>query len=188
MRIDCHCHIFDNDCVPVGGMLASRFGVAIGEKTARLVDDLKSGHLEGSWQDYFSEFSIDPMSVIRAMTDPQEKDNLLFILNHLNDFFSFLTIGIQDIHRILDMMVQNAPGIDIWVPLMMDMSHAYPGSQPVCSFESQRKIMSKLTLESRGRIMPFYAFDPRADNSVEKMKTAIESQGFVGVKLYPPLG
>ena len=36
--------------------------------------------------------------------------------------------------------------------------------------------------------MPFYAFDPRADNSVEKMKTAIESQGFVGVKLYPPLG
>lgn len=38
--------------------------------------------------------------------------------------------------------------------------------------------------------MPFYAFDPRSGppDPLESVKTAIEKQGFVGVKLYPPLG
>ena len=190
MRIDCHCHIFDNECVPVGGMLASRFGIAIGEKAVRLVKDLKKGHLEGTWQDYFRDFSINPLSIIRTMADTWEKDNLLFILNHLNDFFSFLSIGIMDMSRILQRMGQNAPEIDIFVPLMMDMTHAYPGSNSVRSLENQRAITSRLTLEARGRIMPFYAFDPGSGpaDPLKKLKTAIETQGFIGVKLYPPLG
>ena len=48
--------------------------------------------------------------------------------------------------------------------------------------------MSDLTLEGQGRIMPFYAVDPRAPDPVESVKKAIESQGFVGVKLYSPMG
>ena len=187
MRIDCHCHIFDNDCVPLNGMVASRFGIAIGNKILKLIADIGKGQSRGPWRDYLKDFSIDLKS-IRSLIDPQEKDSLRAMIEHRKDFLSFLTIGIQDMPWILDRMVQSAAEIDIWVPLMMNMSHAYPGSQPVRSFESQRELMSKLPLKSRGRIMPFYAFDPRAENSVEKMKTAIESQGFVGVKLYPPLG
>ena len=190
MRIDCHCHIFNNDCVPIAGMLASRFGIAIGKRASRLIDDIKSGNSIGSWRDDLTDLSFD-MQSIRSLFDFQEKDNLRFILEHIDNFLAFLKIGIMDIPRILEGMVQNASGIDVWVPLMMDMSHAYhPYRQPVCSFESQRKIMSQLTLDARGRIMPFYAFDPRSGppDPVETLQEAIETQGFVGVKLYPPLG
>jgi len=30
MRIDCHCHVFNNDCIPVPGLLQSRFGITVG--------------------------------------------------------------------------------------------------------------------------------------------------------------
>ncbi len=190
MRIDCHCHIFDNDCVPLSGMLASRFGVAVGKRAAKLISDLKGGRLDGSLRDYFREVSIDPGAVLNSMIDPQEKDNFLFILKHLSNFPAFLKIGAMDMPWILNRMKHDSPGVDIWVPLMMDMTHAYPGSQPAISFETQREVMTRLTLEAKGRVMPFFAFDPRSGpaDPVEKAKTAIETQGFVGIKLYPPLG
>ena len=190
MEIDCHCHIFNNDCIPVAGMLASRFGVAVGKQALKLVDDLKSGKIERPLQDYFRDVSIYPRALLGFLDNSQEKDSLLSILGHLDDFFSFLKIGAMDIPQILQKMKQGAPGVDIWVPLMMDMTHAYPGSQPAFNFESQKEIMTRLTLESKGRIMPFFAFDPRSGppDPVEHLKTVLESQGFVGVKLYPPLG
>jgi len=61
-------------------------------------------------------------------------------------------------------------------------------SQKYFLIKRKREIMSDLILEGQGRIMPFYAVDPRPPDPVESVKKAIESQGFVGVKLYPPMG
>jgi hypothetical protein len=29
MKIDCHCHVFNNDCIPAVGLLQSRFGIVV---------------------------------------------------------------------------------------------------------------------------------------------------------------
>jgi predicted TIM-barrel fold metal-dependent hydrolase len=190
MRIDCHCHIFDNNCVPFAGFMGSRLGLAVSERLGNLLDDIKRGRFGRVLDDYSSDIYIDPFKVLSYLTDQQDKDNLLFMINNMWDFLRFLGIGALEIPQILDRLQDRSPGIDIWVPLMMDMTHGFPGSQPGQSFEKQRELMSSLTLESRGRIMPFYAFDPRPEHPdpIENLKKAIESQGFVGVKLYPPLG
>jgi predicted TIM-barrel fold metal-dependent hydrolase len=172
------------------GLLASRFGVAIGKKAFNLVDDLRKGRLEGNWQDHIRQLSFHPMEALRALTDRQDRDNLLFVVDHLRHFISFLEIGTLEIPEILARMKAGAPGIDIWVPLMMDMSYAYPGSRPDVRFERQRALVTELTAQAGGRIMPFYAFDPRRarPDPTEEVNRAMEDQGFVGIKLYPPLG
>jgi len=110
-------------------------------------------------------------------------------LHHAGDFIAFLEIGTRKIPEIWERLNETSREIDIWVPLMMDMSYAYPGCQPLLSLGDQRKAMMRLTLEAGGRVMPFYAFDPRGGlEAVMRTKRAIETQGFVGVKLYPPLG
>ena len=190
MRIDCHCHIFDNDCVPMIGVMASRFGVTVGKKTIKLMEDLKTGRIVRPWWDYFSDISVNPKEVLNSLTDQMEKDNLHFILNHFRDFLGFLEIGMQKMDRILEKIKTGSRAIDIWVPLMMNMEYAYPGNRSVRGFKGQQQMMSRLTLESKGQMMPFYAFDPRSgpEDPVEAAKTALEHQGFVGIKLYPPLG
>jgi len=188
MRIDGHCHVFSNDCVPTAGMLASRFGLSIGKPALELIEDIKKGELGGSWRDYFRPISIDPSAILSALTDEQEKDNIRAIMKNLDDFIALLLIGVQDMERVAEKLLKDSPGIDVWVPLMMNMDYGYPGSKSDLEFNAQREIMTRLTLAARGRIMPFYAFEPRVENGLEKVKMAIESQGFVGIKLYPPLG
>ena len=188
MRIDCHCHLFDNACVPVMGFLAGRLGLAIGDRVADILRDLKQGKSHLTLLDYFSDVMFDPETFLGNIGDVDDKNSLAFIMKHPEDFFGFLGIGILDIPQILDKYHRKASAMDILVPLMMDMTHAYPGSLPETGFEAQCDIMSRLTLRARGRVMPFYAFDPRAENALDKAKAAIESRGFIGIKLYPPLG
>ena len=188
MKIDGHCHIFNNNCVPVAGMMASRFGIAVSRPALNLIGDIKKGTMHGSWKDYFGHISLNPAAILSALTDEQEKDNIRTIVKNPDDFIAFLMIGVQEIKEITEKLQEDSPGIDIWVPLMMNMDHGYPGSRSKIPFEVQRQIMTRLTLSARGRIMPFYAFDPRVENGLEMVKKAIETQGFIGVKLYPPLG
>jgi len=124
--------------------------------------------------------------------DKQEKDNLRSIVKNLSNFLESLKISRMSISDILDRL-QLYNHVDIWIPLMMNMEHGYSGLlvKPVLSFEKQREEMSRLTLENQGRVMPFFAFDPRAaanNDPIKDVRKAIEHQGFVGVKLYPPLG
>jgi len=83
--------------------------------------------------------------------------------------------------------MEEARGIDVWVPLMMDTESGYEGSSPPVGFEEQKRIMMDVTARGRGRIWPFFAYDPRS-RTVDAVRNAIEQEGFVGVKLYPPLG
>ena len=188
MRIDAHCHIFDDDCVPLAGVLASRFGIAVGKRAARLIGDRKQGKTDTPWRDYFNDIFVDPQAFLDAFTNRQDKDNCRYFLEHPANFIAFLNVGISGMRKILNGMMNHSPGIDIWVPLMMDITHGYPRTRPAMPFDKQREIVSRLTLAAQGRIMPFYAFDPRAENPVERAKAALKSQGFVGIKLYPPLG
>jgi len=187
MRIDCHCHVFNNDCIPVKGLLQSRFGIVVGN---HLFDAVSVQEKDGSkaFPESFPEhFSLDLDSLISSLTDPLEKDSLRYLMFHPRDFIRFTLYGMKSTPELVDAMMDKAHGIDIWVPLMMDTESGYVGDASVIGFEEQKQVMMDVTAKGKGRIMPFFAYDPRS-RPVDAVIKAIENDGFVGVKLYPPMG
>lgn len=69
------------------------------------------------------------------------------------------------------------------VALMMDIA----GDDPT-RFEKQVEDLRQLVLRYPGRIFPFFAIHPEREGHLERMETALEEEGFAGVKLYPSLG
>jgi len=69
---------------------------------------------------------------------------------------------------------------------MMDTERGYEGPPSPVGFDAQKRALMDLTAQGKGRIMPFFAYDPRS-RSVAAVQAAIEQEGFVVVKLYPPL-
>lgn len=123
--------------------------------------------------------------------EAQDKDNIGFILKHLRNYLAEIQTSRQSMAEIIRQLFETSD-IDICVPLMMNFDHGYVGRSPATPFAAQLKEMTRLTLAAQGRIMPFFAFDPRSDSSgqdpIYSARQAIEKQGFVGIKLYPPLG
>lgn len=187
MRIDCHCHVFNNDCISVTGVLQTRLGIVVGSRPSESVTDGDKGDGASFLDELRSRFSLDFDALVGSLCDPSEKDGLRYLAGHPGHFARFFLAGRRSIREIVANMIEEAGDVDLWVPLMMDTESAYEGSAPICSFEEQKRIMMEVTAEGRGRILPFFAYDPRS-RPVEAVRTAIETEGFVGVKLYPPMG
>ncbi|MFI5204645.1 MAG: amidohydrolase family protein, partial [Flavobacteriales bacterium] len=80
-------------------------------------------------------------------------------------------------------------GIDIYTPLLMDLEQA--SKDPLkdqIPYEQQIALIATEAAKFPWRIFPFVMFDPRRANSFEICKKAIETQGYIGVKMYPALG
>jgi predicted TIM-barrel fold metal-dependent hydrolase len=187
MKIDCHCHVFNNDCIPAVGLLQSRFGIVVasGLLEALGADAVDSGK---PFPDGLTgRFSLDFHSLLGSLTDPAEKDSVRYLASHPRDFVRFILAGMKSTADIAAAMMDKAGDIDIWVPLMMDTERGYEGPPSLVGFDAQKLAMMDLTARGKGRIMPFFAYDPRS-RPVDAVQTAIEKEGFVGVKLYPPLG
>lgn len=123
--------------------------------------------------------------------ESQDKDNIGFILKHPLNYLTAIKTSRQPMATIVQQLLETS-GADICVPLTMNFEHGYMSSKPATSFIQQRDEMIQLTLAAQGRIMPFFAYDPRSDltkeDPIHSARQAIETQGFVGIKLYPPLG
>ncbi len=187
MKIDCHCHVFDNDCIPAVGLLQSRFGIVV-ESRLPEAGGADAGDGGKPFPDSLTgRFSLDFHSLLGSLTDPAEKDSVRYLASHPRDFVRFILAGMKSTADIAADMMGKARDIDIWVPLMMDTERGYEGAPSPVGFDAQKLAMMDLTARGKGRIMPFYAYDPRS-RSVDAVRNAIEKEGFVGVKLYPPLG
>jgi len=80
-------------------------------------------------------------------------------------------------------------GISAATPLMMDLAHATGGrSFDAVPYEQQIQDISTLARKWPGLFFPFVMVDPRRPGAWDLAKKALEEQGFLGVKLYPPLG
>ena len=187
MKIDCHCHVFNNDCIPVKGLMQSRFGIVVGSRLSDRINSSQKDSTIPQNDELRGHLTLDLRSLLNSLTDPAEKDSIRYLLEHPYDFVRFALIGRKNIADIVDGMMKKAKNIDIWVPLMMDTEKGFEGSSSLISFDEQKQIMMDLTATARGRIWPFFAYDPRS-RPVDAVKNAIEREGFVGVKLYPPLG
>lgn len=98
---------------------------------------------------------------------------------------------VQDQRTIFQRLLRTYPGTDLFTPLMMDMWKWFADPE-TCSPRRQMEDLAELVLQSGGRLHPVVAFDPRRQaedgTSLTLVRDAIEKHGFVGVKLYPPMG
>jgi predicted TIM-barrel fold metal-dependent hydrolase len=73
-------------------------------------------------------------------------------------------------------------------PLMMDLEPACLNVKPEVPYRYQILLVSRIAARHPGRLMPFIMVDPRRPAAFDLTRTALEEMGFLGVKLYPPLG
>jgi predicted TIM-barrel fold metal-dependent hydrolase len=71
---------------------------------------------------------------------------------------------------------------------MMDLEFASFNVKPEMPYRYQVLLISEIAGKRPGEIMPFIMFDPRRKGVSELIKRALEEMGFLGVKMYPPLG
>lgn len=112
------------------------------------------------------------------------------ILGNLINWIKHLAKSRKEIVKQLKLTYKS---IDLFVPLFMDMEMWFDGNSDK-SFQLQIDELSKLVIKEKGLVHPFIAFDPKramkigTDNLLGIIKTAIYEKGFIGVKLYPPMG
>lgn len=114
--------------------------------------------------------------------------------------------GRSRLDLLADLVRDSGDQLDLCVPLMVDLDSGL-GDRSRTSQRQQMVLMEKLSRATmlgllpgagKARMHPFIGFDPlrelhaRRYQDVEKpldlVKTAVEQYGFVGVKVYPPMG
>ena len=94
-------------------------------------------------------------------------------------------------------LLETYPEVKLFTPCAMDMEFWFEGEKPSLPYAGQLDRLAKLVRCHEGKIHPFVAFDPERQRrsigttetgALELVQRAIEEQGFLGVKVYPPLG
>ena len=127
---------------------------------------------------------------------------LIFIFNlfrgpdkRYDKLHQVLAILNKDIHEVAKIFVDETKmkeleeaEIVLSTPLMMDLEIASLKMKPECPYRYQVKLISDIAIKYPGKIMPFIMVDPRRRLATELIVRALEEMGFLGVKMYPPLG
>ncbi|WP_432877208.1 amidohydrolase family protein [Kribbella sp. CA-245084] len=103
-------------------------------------------------------------------------------------------------------LMSTYPDVDLFTPMLVDLGTALGDKAKTSVREqvilqeqiSRLSMLGKLPWQTRARIHPFVGFDPRhevrarqahdIDTPLAVVKDAIRRFGFVGVKVYPPMG
>lgn len=103
-------------------------------------------------------------------------------------------------------LLATFPEVDLFTPITVDMAiglRDHPEVTPLQQLELHEKIsrlsmLGRLGRDTKARLHPFIGFDPRSEyrsrkvgdvlSALEILRLAVERYGFIGVKLYPPMG
>lgn len=77
---------------------------------------------------------------------------------------------------------------DAIVALMMDIYGGNESDRDRRTYLSQIDGTSEAALQYPGRVLPFFGVHPERKGHLDELKRAVDTKGFVGVKLYPSLG
>lgn len=106
---------------------------------------------------------------------------------NIEDVLGFLYLSLQSsMEDVAEVYFSQTPENAAAVALMMDITKG--GDSDSGRFDKQVQDTSTLALAYPGRILPFFAVHPDRKNCFERLRRAVEKQGFLGVKLYPSLG
>jgi len=158
--LDCHCHLLNFDFIP-DGFFRRRAPVrewVLRRKWCRLLAKGITWLIPGKKYDRLDE-------------------TLLLLKRPIEGVADSLRAEMQE------------AGIAAAAPLMMDLASAQ-GDRPFWAtpYDHQIQEISDLARSCPGRFFPFVMVDPHRSGALGLAKRALEEQGFLGVKLYPPLG
>lgn len=105
-----------------------------------------------------------------------------------NLFETFRLAMHPDVVSVAEALLGQLPDDTALVALMMDIVATPEPERDRRNFLAQVKGTSEAALARPGRIFPFIAVNPNRSDHFAVMRRAIETSGFVGVKLYPSLG
>jgi len=111
----------------------------------------------------------------------------VFRVKHVGDVVKLFKENIEYVAKAL-LKEMNETGVVVSTPLMMDLEKASFDDKPEIPYNHQIPLISEVALSCRGRLMPFVMVDPRREEAISWTKFALEDYGFLGVKMYPPLG
>lgn len=129
---------------------------------------------------------------VRLMQSNWLYDMLVWINPFSNDIFErlarFLKIAEQPSQEAVFRKVEvQYPESTVFVVLPMDMSFMNMGA-PTIPIEQQHEELLALAQNSGGKIIPFYAADPRHPDIEQRVKDNLGPTKFRGIKIYPNLG
>ncbi|MSQ53468.1 MAG: hypothetical protein EXR28_16480 [Betaproteobacteria bacterium] len=202
LHIDAHCHIFNADDLPVGGFLKrvvfrerdsqalrpfnplasiidaiSQAGAVGLSEEARLLERIVEGN-----ENLCTRFNEGWFARSAGVTDPN------------TGAFGYMTQ--PRLHNALR-LTRLYPDIDLFTPALIDFDH-WLKDEPRVPLYQQINLMERICIVTGGRFHAYAPFDPlrqvfaqgarSAITPLDLVKEAVGRQGFIGAKLYPPMG
>jgi predicted TIM-barrel fold metal-dependent hydrolase len=98
-------------------------------------------------------------------------------------------------NRLINTYSSSGTTVNLFTPALIDYDR-WVDDQSKTSLPEQIQLMEKNIRYQRGRIHPYFPFDPWRESeepegeqgSLYWLKEAVEKNGFIGAKLYPPMG
>ena len=192
--VDCHCHLFSARVFPVDSYLAvcarrwARYeaGPAAQEAVRTIAD-------AGSWRDLVRDVRgliarWDREWVGPGGTDLANTRGRQGGIEHILAFALEMLLP-ANAAEIATLLPDDKPN-HLCAPLMMDLDSAMVETPSGAETRWERQVegCAQLARDCVGRAFPFVAAHPARPDVVQMAVEAIKSQGFFGVKLYPPLG
>lgn len=137
------------------------------------------------------------METFSGLTRSMATFSVQGLINFVLQNFQYRYVSVHDY-----LATYNQPGsrvVDLMLPSMVDYDFwLKKGSPTFTSLETQVRVMRQISILTNGRVHPFVPFDPLRQvafdlgyakgDSLKLVQKAIGEDGFVGVKLYPPMG
>jgi len=158
------------------------------EKARRAEDAIrKMPEKYSEWQ----KLRVAEMQIFRS------EESVYGYINFLLHHFNYRYVNVVDYLDTYSPRSQRK--IDLLIPSLVDFDWWLAKGRPTpVSLEDQVMVMEKISVLTGGRVHGFVAFCPFRElmtsepgtfgQSMSLVKDAIENRGFIGVKLYPPMG
>jgi predicted TIM-barrel fold metal-dependent hydrolase len=194
LLVDIHCHVFSGRDIPLKEFL--HYGRGIPWGIAYLVDWLITHPSSATPADKERAKLVAVSEGGAKQSDFQEAEDR----GLLERFFAYSDLMRRPVRAIAEAMVNTYPGVQLFTPAMVDMD-CWLGDASF--YDDRLQDHAQLALlkdkDRRGRLHPIVGFDPvrqhatrtvfgEGSDHLAQVKRAIEEQGFVGVKVYPPMG
>jgi len=194
VEIDCHCHVFHAGAFPVQSFLLmclkrwaghelGKAGAETAEalRTARSLPELRQ-RAEDLMRRWRTEW-VGPGGVEMSAEEGVQGGPA-----HVAAFLAQMLAGAREA-VVAELLPPDRPE-RACVPLMMDLDSAMrlPQSGAEDRWAAQVSDCSALAAEYPGRAFPFLAVHPARPNIAAEAAEAVETKGFLGIKVYPPLG
>jgi predicted TIM-barrel fold metal-dependent hydrolase len=194
LLVDIHCHVFSGRDIPLFEFL--HFGRGIPRPIAYMVQWLITHPSQDTPANRERAKQVAISETGGTQSDFQEAEDR----GLLGRFFAYADLMGRPVKSIAASMVDTYRDVQLFTPAMVDMD-CWLGD---ASFYDDRvQDHAELALskdkDRRGRIHPIVGFDPvrqhatrtvfgEGQDHLAQVERAIEEQGFVGVKVYPPMG